>query len=67
MSEEHPQGVPAEPQTDFGSQDYSASVPHIGDHSEGFLHNPSEIELLGYTLYNIIINVNMKPINLISS
>ena len=50
MSEEHPQGVPAEPQTDFGSHDYSASFPHIGDHTEGFLHNPSEIELSGYII-----------------
>ena len=50
MSEEHPQGVPAEPQTDFGSHDYSASFPHKGDHTEGFLHNPSEIELSGYII-----------------
>ena len=57
MSEEHPQGVPAEPQTDFGSHDYSASFPHIGDHTEGFLHNLSEIYLtcvILYIIYDII-------------
>ena len=48
MSEGHLRGVPVELQTDFGSRDYSASLPHIGDHSEGFLHNPSEIKLTGY-------------------
>ena len=43
MNEEHLRRL----QTDFGSPDYSACVPHIGNHSGGFLHNLSEIKLSG--------------------
>ena len=54
MNEDRLKGAPSELQTDFWSPHYSASVPHIGDHSEGFLHNLSEVNLflsISYILY----------------